>query len=47
MIGKEIGQRFKKRVGNTGDLYEIGEFTNPLPTMTHKDLFSEKSVLIV
>ena len=46
VIKKGIGQSFKKVVGNTGDLHEIGEFRKPLSTMTHKELFSKKGALI-
>ena len=44
-----VGQKLKKVVlmVNKGGLQNIAGVKNPLPTMTHKELFWKKDVLIV
>ena len=43
-----VGQNFKKvGIQYRGGLHNIVGVSNPLPTMTHKELFWKKDVLIV
>ena len=45
---KRVGQNFKKVwQGILESLHNIKDVRNPLPTMTHKQLFWEKDVLMV
>ena len=42
-MGKRGWIKFKMRgVGNIGGLHNIGGVRNPLPTMTHEELFWKK-----
>ena len=46
--GREVGPKFLKGgVGNIGGLHNMDSVRNFLATMTHKELFWKKDVLIV